>query len=200
MKRLMNVAGVLGGGRLNKWLCGGALAAATLFAPVAAQAETWRNDRGSDHRDYDRNDWDHRGYDRDHDHGDVRFDIRVGERYPQYVDREVRVWVPAVYRAECEKVWVAPVYRTDCEKVWVPDVYGNRKVTWFAKGEWHTRNQSVLVTPGHYEDRRCQVLVTAGHYEDRERQVLMTVGHYETRTERVKVAEHDAGFALRFGK
>ena len=170
MRGLNNVAGLIGGTKLSKWLCASA-AAVTLAVPAVSQAAPgpWRggdDDRGR----YDRRDSD-RDHDHDNDRGGFGANIRVGERYPRYVTREVQVWVPAVYR-------------TECEKVWVPDVFVDREVQFIGgKGRLRTRIDRVLVKPGYFETR--------------ERQVLVTPGHYETRCEQVKVSDGDWGFKIR---
>jgi hypothetical protein len=181
MRGLNNIAGLISGTKLSKWLVAAA-AAVTLAVPAVSQAAPgpWRGDddrRGNDRRDYDR---DHdQGHDRGHDHarghdhdrGGFGLHIRVGERHPRYITRDVQVWVPAVYR-------------TECEKVWVPDVFVDREVQFIGgKGRLRTRIDRVLVKPGHYTTR--------------ERQVLVSPGHYETRTERVKIDDGDWGFKIR---
>jgi hypothetical protein len=172
MRGLNNVAGLIGGTKLSKWLIASA-AAVTLAAPLVSQGAPgpWRggdDDRGR----YDRHDDDRdRDHDHDHDRGGVGLNIRVGEPHPRYITREVQVWVPAVYR-------------TVCEKVWVPDVYEDREVHFIGgHGRLRTRIDHVLVTPAHYESR--------------ERQVLVTPGHYETKCEQVKVNDGDWGFRMR---
>ena len=175
MRGLNNIAGLIGGNKLSKWLCASA-AAVALAVPAVSQAAPgpWRGGGGDD--DHNRFD-DHRGgaddrHDNDHDRGGGGgVNIRVGEPHPRYITREVQVWVPAVYR-------------TVCEKVWVPDVYQDREVQFIGgKGRLRTRIDRVLVTPGHYENR--------------DRQVLVIPGHYETKCEQVKVSDGDWGFRMR---
>jgi hypothetical protein len=164
------VAALIGKAKLSKWLIASAAAAVTLAAPVVTQATPgpWRGG-DDDHGRYD----DRRGPDRhdnDGDHDRAGVVMRIGGA-PHYITREVQVWVPAVYR-------------TECEKVWVPDVFEDREVHFVGgKGRLRTRIDHVLVAPGHYENRDGQVLVTPGHYQ--------------TRYEQVKVSDGDAGFRIR---
>jgi hypothetical protein len=170
MRGSNNVAGLIGGTKLSKWLCASA-AAVTLAVPAVTQAAPgpWRDDNRS--RFDDRHGPDRHDNDRDHDRGGFGLNIRVGEPHPRYITREVQVWVPAAYR-------------TECEKVWVPDVFQDREVHFVGgKGRLRTRIEHVLVAPGHYENR--------------DRQVLVTPGHYETRCEQVKVNDGDIGFRIR---
>jgi hypothetical protein len=167
MRGLNKVAGLIGKTKVSKWLIASA-AAVTLAAPVVTQAAPgpWHGG-DDDHGRYD----DHRNNDHDQDRGRFGVNIRVGEPRPRYITREVQVWVPAVYR-------------TECEKVWVPDVFEDREVHFVGgKGRLRTRIDHVLVAPGHYENR--------------DRQALVTPGHYETRCEQVKVSDGDAGFRIR---
>jgi hypothetical protein len=184
----------------RRWLIAPAAAALALSGPVAI-AQAGGHDRYDDHR-----------YDRPRTGVDV--DIRIGERHPEpaYEERQVRVWVPPVYRTVSERRWVEPVYRTvvdrrwvepvyrtECDRVWVPEVWETREVRYRDRGGWCTRRERLLVTPAHYETRDHRVCVTegrwetcerrelvcAGHYENVERQELVCEGHYEYRTERV---------------
>jgi hypothetical protein len=170
MLSVAKLIGVAKGTRFGKWAVGCA-AAAALAAPIVANAgpvEPSRDSRFEPRQVDYRRDFDRHDYDRDHDRGGFDLDVRFGNR-PRYVDREVRVWVPAVYR-------------TECEKLWVPDVYEDRQIRFFGRGQWHTRFQHVLIAPGHYEERQHQVLVCEGHYE--------------TRMEHIRVADSDFGFRL----
>lgn len=127
-----------------------------------------------------------------HEHGRVEVDVRLGApvRYEKvYETREVKVWVPAVYRTVVDHVYREPVYQTVCEKVFVPEVSEVREVRRFDRGRVCVTRERVIVVPAHYEDRNCQKLVCAGHYEDVTRQELVCDGHYECHTERVCVGE-----------
>jgi hypothetical protein len=169
MSALKNIAGLVGGTKLSKWLCASAAAAAFALPAAICKAAppAWHNDR-DDHHDLDR-----RGpdlHDNDRDHGGFGLNVRFGGG-PRYVNREVRVWVPAVYR-------------TECEQVWVPDVFEDRTVQFRGgQGRLRTRIEHVLVTPGHYESR--------------EHQVLVCDGHYETHVEHVRLDDGDIGFRIR---
>ena len=194
MTRIMNsFIGLVGKNLSKKWLLG-SVAAVALAAPNVAQAHDRYEDRGRH----------------------VEVDIRVGDRHPVYEERQVRVWVPPVYRTVCDQVWVepvyrtvcdrqyiAPVYQTVCEKVWVPEVCQTREVRYYDHGRVCTRIERVVVTPGHFESRDRQVLVAEGHWQNVERQELVAAGHfdkverqevvaeghYEFRTERVAVSD-----------
>lgn len=146
---------------------------------------------------------------------DLTITTEVHSHHDRYVERTVKVWVPAQYRTvcdrvyiqpvfdtRCEKVWVEPVFETRCDKVWIPEVYETRNVrrydarsgTWMVIGErvcvragrFENRESRVLVTAGHFEEVRKQVCVTEGFWKNVERQELVVDGHYEFRTERVQ--------------
>src|SRR3954462_4611336 len=89
------------GTRTGKWVLAAVAAAPMLAAmPNTAKADSWdRRDDRHDRRDDDRHDRDR--HDDDHRGGGLNLDFRIGERPPQYVERGVQVWVPAVYRTEC---------------------------------------------------------------------------------------------------
>ena len=163
------------------------IGAATLALPAVASADS-RFDRGGNNSDsrWGRHDDDHR-----HGGSNVNVDIRIGrDRRPEYCEREVRVWVPPVYKTVVDRKWVEPVYRTECEKVWVPPVIQEREVRFIGeRGRLRTRIEQVVVRDGYYENRERRVCVSEGHWETCERQVLVCEGHYETRIERVRVAE-----------
>ena len=171
------------------------VAAAALGLPSLAHADS-RYDRGrgddrgaqwSNRRDNDRHDYDR--HDNDHNHSSFNLDIRIGagDRRPEYREREVRVWVPAVYRTVVDRRWVEPVYRIDTERVWVPAQYEDREVVYYERGRRCTRIERVLVCDGHYESREHRVCVSEGHWENCERQELVCAGHYETRIERERI-------------
>ena len=165
------LAGWINGTKTGKWLLASVAALPMVAAvPNTAKADgrDFHDDR-RDHRDDARRD--DRHDDRHDEHGGLRVDFRLGGETPGYEERHVQVWIP-------------PVYRTECDRVWVPDVYEDRQVRFFGRGEWHTRVEHVLVTPGHYEDR--------------DRQVLVTPGHYETRVERTRVVVDHAGPSIGF--
>jgi hypothetical protein len=204
MSRLCNcVVGFTRGLSARRWLLASA-AAVALAAPMTAAAQA--GDRHDDRR------WDDH---RDRPRTRVDVDIRIGEPHPEprYEERQVRVWVPAVYRTVVDRRWVEPVYRTvvdrrwvepvyrtECDRVWVPEVWETREVRYRDGRGWCTRRERVLVTPAHYETRERRVCVTegrwetcerrelvcGGHYENVERQELVCEGHYETRIERVR--------------
>ena len=191
-----------GKARAGKWLMISVGAVALSLPAAAARAD----DRGRGIRDrwesgwQDRNwrdrEWGGRDHHR-HDHDDKRIDvdIHIGRRLPrrpEYVTREVRVWVPPVYRTVVDRKWVEPVYRTETERMWVPDRYEEREVVTWHRGHRHVRIERVLVEPGHYKLCERRVLVCEGRWETCERQELVCAGHYETRFERVRVADgHD---------
>lgn len=146
--------------------------------------------------------------------GRIGRDRRDDDRHE---DRQVRVWVPPVYRTVYDRVWVEPEYRTvservwhepivrtECERVWVPARYEERWVTKVDhRGDRVRVGERVCVEPGHYEERKREVVVRAGTWEivDRrelvcegrwktvERQELVSDGRYEWRNERVRVAD-----------
>src|SRR6185503_19881045 len=99
-------------GRINnlKKLAMAAVVAAAALIPTSAFA----GDRGE--RYYHSN---------HHERGHV--DFSIGFAQGGCVPTQ-QVWVPPVYRTECERVWVEPVYRTECGRVWVEPVYGCRNV------------------------------------------------------------------------
>ena len=213
--RLTNTCGKL---FARKWLLG-SVATLALAGGVPAVAQAGH--------DYDR--YDRVGDRYDHDRPRVELGIRIGEPSPghdgrydrretRFGTREVRVWVPPVYKTVCdkrwiepvyqtvcEKKWVEPVYQTVCEKAWVPDVFETRECRRYDPrcGRTVTVIERVLVRPGHFENRDRQVCVTAGHFETCERRVcvaegrfetvdrqeLVCDGHYETRVERVVVRD-----------
>lgn len=176
-QQMKSALGVVGSKLNKKWLV--ASAAVALAAPAIAQAaprdrdvrierhEIARHDSDRrDRRDWDQHDWDRRDHDR------VGVNVRIGE--PRYEVREVRVWVPAVYR-------------TEVEQVWVPDQFEDREVRYLDNGRWCTRIDHVLVVPGHFESR--------------DRQVCVTEGHYEVHTDRVRVADTVfGGIGLHIGR
>jgi hypothetical protein len=169
-----------------------ALALAMPLASHAADRDDGRFDRGAnfrrddDRRDSYRGDWRRDNDRRDNDRR-IDVDIRIGNRRPEYETRELRVWVPPVYRTVVDRKWVEPVYRTEVERVWVPDRYEEREVQFRGgEGRLRTRIERVLVEPGHYESVEHRVCVTEGHWENCERQELVSAGHYETRVERVR--------------
>lgn len=179
------------GSRTGKWMLASA-AAVAFAAPAVATAAPYdhgRDDRFA-HREPERRDERHDWHnDRDRHDGHIDVDIHLGDRRPEYETREVRVWVPDVYRTVVDRRWVEPVYRTEIERVWVPDVYKDRQVRYLDHGRWCTRVDHVLVAPAHYETRDRPVCVTEGHWENFERQELVTPGHYEVHAERVRVAD-----------
>lgn len=141
---------------------------------------------------YDRHD----GRGGKHTHVDV--DIRIGGHdrrgpehcEPRYEERQVRVWVPPVYRTVTDRKWCPPVYRTECERVWVPDRWEYREVRHRDRyGRLVVCQERVLVCAGHYETRDRQVCVSDGRWETCERQELVCEGRWEYRTERVRVAD-----------
>ena len=89
---------------------------------------------------------------------------------PVYEDREVKVWVPAVYRTVCDHVWVEPVCRAVCERVWVPEVVQTREVRHRDGYRTWITCEHVVLCPGHFENRDTQQVVTPGHFEDVQRQ------------------------------
>jgi hypothetical protein len=164
----------------RKWLLASS-AAVALSLPLASHAAD--NDRGR----YDRgNNW-RRDDDRHDDGKRIDVDVHIGSRRPEYERREVRVWVPPVYRTVVDRRWVEPVYRTEFERVWVPERCEDREVSYWERGRRCTRVERVVVEPGHYESRERRVCVSEGPWENCERQELVSAGHYETRVERVKV-------------
>lgn len=164
-----------------------------------------------------------RAADRGAFHIDVRIDSEKFERRREPVceERQVRVWVPAVYRTVHERRWIEPVYRTVCERVWhepvaqtvcervwVPARYEEREVHIYRGRSRFVRRESVCVEPAHYEARERRVVVSEGyfeniersvlacegHWEDVDRQEVVCEGHYEWRTERVEVRRDDGPF------
>jgi len=177
-------------GRLAKWLIV-PVGATILAMPATSRAAGY--DRGRDDRhEYN---WQDRNWHGNDKHVDI--DIRIGQpRRPEYVVRETRVWVPAVYRTVVDRRWVEPVYRTEGERVWIPERYEEREIRTIEYGCRRTRVDRVLIEPGHYEYRDRQVLVCDGHWENVERQELVCAGHYETRTERVRVPYRESPLAV----
>ena len=164
----------------------------TLSVPVVAGAapnDHARYDRGdharrNDRRDDDRRgDWRRDGRRTDRDEG---IDIRIGGSRRRYDAREVRVWVPPVYRTVVDRKWVEPVYRTEVERVWVPERVEEREVRYRDHGHWHTRIERVVIEPGHFESVERRVCVSEGRWETCERQELVRAGHYEVRTQHVR--------------
>ncbi len=92
-----------------------------------------------------------------------------------------RVWVPAIYRTECQRVWVEPTCTSVTEKVWVPEIYEDREILHRSNGrEWH-EHVRVVIAPAHYEVRTRQVETSPGHWEERPVQVLVSGAHWEVR-------------------
>ncbi len=178
--------------------------ALSLFGPFslpAAQAHDYDDRRHEDRRSH------------------VEIDVHLGRDHcePVYQDREVRVWVPPVYRTVCDQRWVEPIYRTVCDRRFIEPVYQTSCETVLVPDVWETReirrvdryrgttvcSERVLVAPAHYEKRERRVLVSegrwencerqelvcAGHLKKVERQELVCDGHYETRVDRVRVGE-----------
>lgn len=162
--------------------------AAALWFPAIAQAGapvTHRRGDGDfriERRDNDHRPGDYRGRDRHEDRYDPRsaarrrprtnidVDIRIGRRHdpmPEYRQREVRVWVPPVYRTVIERKWVEPVYRTEYEQVWVPPVYEDREVGFIGDhGRLRTQIERVLVCDGYYKTVERRVCVSEGYWEN----------------------------------
>jgi hypothetical protein len=185
MKRL--VTGTLAG----KWMLL-PVAAAALSLPAAAHADSRFDRWGRDDRDsrIERRVPDRRDYDRGRGGTDIDVDIRIGgrDRRPEYREREVRVWVPPVYRTVVDRKWVEPVYHVETERVWVPPVYEDREVRFIGgQGRLRMRIERVLVRDGCYETRERRVCVSEGYWENCERQELVCEGHYETHVERARV-------------
>lgn len=209
MLRVTNTFKRLLSGRSGKWLLTSA-ALGAIAIPAIAQAGRYDPPSRAEHREPDRRIPDRRDDDRHDDHGGrLNVDIHVGDRRPDYETREVRVWVPPVYRTVVDRRWVEPVYRTEADRVWVPARYEDREVRYLDHGRWCTRVDSVLVVPAHYETRDRQVCVSEGHWENCERQELVAEGHYEVHQERVRVANADpvgvispmlAGLGIRVGR
>src|SRR3954471_17565634 len=86
-------------GRSGKWLLASA-AVGALTLPAVAQAGRYDPPSRVERREPDRRLPDRHDDDRHDDHGGrVNVDIHVGsDRHPEYDTREVRVWVPPVYR------------------------------------------------------------------------------------------------------
>lgn len=182
-----------GKARASKWLMI-SFGAVVLSLPAAAARA---DDRGGwQDRNWRDREWGGRDRDwRDRHDKRIDVDIHIGHRVPrrpEYVTREVRVWVPPVYRTVVDRKWVEPVYRTETERVWVPDRYEEREVISRHRGHRHVRIERVLVEPGHYKLCERRVLVCEGRWETCERQELVCAGHYETRLERVRVADGHA--------
>ena len=209
---------------LSGKLCASVLAglsALVLIAAAPSQALAGERDR-HDYRDRGDRYRDH--YKGDHRGGDVRIDVRLGEREPIVERRETRVWVEPVYRTVADRVWVEPVYRTvhervwrepeyrdEHDRVWVPDRWDVRERTYRDEcGRRVIRRERVLVEPAHWEVRRHRVLVCEGRWETIERRELVcegywknvhrqecvSPGHWEYRTEHVAVHERGWGDPL----
>jgi hypothetical protein len=95
--------------------------------------------------------------------------------------REERVWVPPVYRTECQRVWVEPTYTTCTERVWVPEEYEDRIIIHRRNGTEWREHVRVVISPGRFEERTRQIEVTPGRWEERRVQVEVCPGRWETR-------------------
>src|SRR4051812_5569812 len=150
-------------------------------------------------------------------HESVAVSIRVGERCPDgYIDRQVKFFVPAVYRTETDRVWIEPVYQERCDKVWIEPVYQDRvEKIWIepvyqerAERVWcepvyQTRVEKILVPEvwevreirkydsytGRYVIVKERVLVRAAAYTTRENRVCVTQGHWDEKRVRVCVVQ-----------
>lgn len=171
---------LISGTRTGKWMLASA-AAAAFAVPAAVQARPVDGDAHREVRQtrevrverdvhVDRDEHrdlrdDHRDFRDEHrDFRDDHRDIRIDRDHDRRVDVDVRIGQPAFEERQVS-VWVPAVYRTDCQQVWVPDQFEDRTVQYRDHGRLCTRVEHVLVVPGHYESRDVQVLVCDGHYE-----------------------------------